>query len=224
MCLFLGYNLNWTDTGQKLMTPSRATINTRCYLMEDRLKSSRILKSMGLQTLQYVISGVPDSTKPLILDLQVRVDAHHLNEVRSMYAPPEHSCFDLVPHAFAVKAEEFYSNVGRPVVTRDNVWDTYLALLAYFRALKPDNELEVALVAKSVIPAVGEDPDGDKHMDLLPYKRLREGDRVIGIDDEQVLEGPDNMGGEENSDVDVGELEPNEWTDSSSRGSSDDEF
>ncbi|KAI0686829.1 hypothetical protein BC835DRAFT_1309378 [Cytidiella melzeri] len=157
-------------------------------------------------------------------DFAVGVDAKHLDEVRSRYAPPDHSCFDLVPPAFAAKAEEFYGHAGMPTITRGNVWNTYHTLLAYFRSIELDGELQTALAAQSVLPAVGEDPDGDEHMDLLPYKRFREGCQAIGTGGGQARETEGDMGSGEDSDIDIGELEPNVWTDPSSPGSSDDEF
>ena len=59
-------------------------------------------------------------------------DPEALDDVRALYAPPDHEVFQLVPPSFAELAQSFYTEMGRPKVTRDNVWDMYLDLLGRF--------------------------------------------------------------------------------------------
>ncbi|KAF8217983.1 hypothetical protein K438DRAFT_1914178 [Mycena galopus ATCC 62051] len=69
------------------------------------------------------------------LDFKIRVDPASIAEVRTLYAPPDHEVFELVPKAFAQLAAEFYLHLGQPPITRTNCWDVYTALLSQFQHL-----------------------------------------------------------------------------------------
>lgn len=49
------------------------------------------------------------------------------------------------------------------------------------------------MAAVSAIPDIGDDPTGAEYMELLPYKRFRVGDRVVGetnAEDDETMSAP----------------------------------
>ncbi|KAI6105017.1 hypothetical protein EV401DRAFT_1893017 [Pisolithus croceorrhizus] len=67
------------------------------------------------------------------LDFRVKVDPAAIEHVRKLYIKPTHTVFDLVPPAFGAFIEEFYVHMGRPSVTRQNVWTIYRGLCNMIR-------------------------------------------------------------------------------------------
>ncbi|KAF8141019.1 hypothetical protein K438DRAFT_1636426, partial [Mycena galopus ATCC 62051] len=65
----------------------------------------------------------------------IRVDPASIAEVRTLYAPPDHEVFELVPKAFAELAAEFYLHLGQLPITRTNCWDVSTGLLSQFQHL-----------------------------------------------------------------------------------------
>ncbi|KIK14796.1 hypothetical protein PISMIDRAFT_59358, partial [Pisolithus microcarpus 441] len=59
------------------------------------------------------------------LDFKVKVDPAAVEHVQALYITPSHPVFDLVPPAFGVFIEECYEHMGRPPITRENVWTLY---------------------------------------------------------------------------------------------------
>ncbi len=97
----------------------------------------------------------------------------------------------MVPPRFAERAAAYYGEAGVPEVNRDNVWNIYLDLLAFFESIEveDDEELAVQVSQRAAMPAVGDDPDGAEHMDLLNLPRcppLKH--RVVG-GEEQMIAG-----------------------------------
>ncbi|KAG6908222.1 hypothetical protein DXG01_005694 [Tephrocybe rancida] len=65
----------------------------------------------------------------------IHVEHQAIDYVRSLYAPPNHPVFELVPLTFGTYATQFYQTLGQPVITRNNVWDVYLDILNMFNQL-----------------------------------------------------------------------------------------
>ncbi|KAK0440491.1 uncharacterized protein EV420DRAFT_1221376, partial [Desarmillaria tabescens] len=55
-----------------------------------------------------------------------------IQAVRQIYAPPDHPMLQLVPNSFRQWAEVFMEELGHPEVTRECIWNVYLALLDKF--------------------------------------------------------------------------------------------
>ncbi|OBZ74272.1 hypothetical protein A0H81_05042 [Grifola frondosa] len=159
-------------------------------------------------------------------DFSVKVNPEHLAEVRNKYAPPLHPVFHLVPSAFALRAAEFYQELGSPVLDRDNIWTIYSELLSCFVAYDDDAELHTILSTHATLPAVGEDPDGEEWMPVLDLRRPREGDRVVGGLEHGAASTSAQAADNLELDGDFSEVmennEHNEWTDDSSSASSSD--
>jgi hypothetical protein len=64
-----------------------------------------------------------------------------VQHVRDLYAPQDHPVFELVPPTFGRLAEQFYREIGSPVISRTNVWDVYMGIRAHFYHLEgiPDD-------------------------------------------------------------------------------------
>jgi hypothetical protein len=60
---------------------------------------------------------------------QIKVEREALDHVRDIYIDSSHIVFDLVPKPFAEFMEHCYTELGRPLVKRETVWDVYLHLL-----------------------------------------------------------------------------------------------
>ncbi|KAF9495951.1 hypothetical protein BDN71DRAFT_1482434 [Pleurotus eryngii] len=83
--------------------------------------------------------GVPDHMEEFpelygALNFKVKVQAEVLAEARALYAPPDHLVFTLVPLSFENIIHQGYRGMGSPTITRDNVWETYRALVRYIYA------------------------------------------------------------------------------------------
>ncbi|KAG1874467.1 hypothetical protein F4604DRAFT_1680990 [Suillus subluteus] len=63
------------------------------------------------------------------LDFKIQIEPEALDFVRSLYIKPSHCVFDLVPEGFGKCIQHCYNDLGRPVITRQSVWDTYRLLL-----------------------------------------------------------------------------------------------
>ncbi|KAK7436254.1 hypothetical protein VKT23_019218 [Stygiomarasmius scandens] len=68
------------------------------------------------------------------LDFRVPINpnADYIKEAEQLYAPPDHPVFDLVPPEFAHWASMYYTQIGQPSITRNNVWNIYEQLLEKF--------------------------------------------------------------------------------------------
>ncbi|KAF4565750.1 hypothetical protein EYR40_002183 [Pleurotus pulmonarius] len=83
--------------------------------------------------------GVPDHMEEFpelygTLNFKVKVQTEALIEARALYAPPDHPVFTLVPPSFENIIQQGYQGMGSPAITRDNVWETYRALVRYVYA------------------------------------------------------------------------------------------
>jgi len=66
---------------------------------------------------------------------QVKCEEAALDHVRETYINSAHPVFDLVPGPFGEAINRVYSNLGRPAVTRQSVWEVYLQLFGTLRVL-----------------------------------------------------------------------------------------
>ncbi|KAF9256446.1 hypothetical protein L218DRAFT_1007342 [Marasmius fiardii PR-910] len=58
------------------------------------------------------------------------MNASYLQEAESLWAPSDHEVFELAPPDFALLIEHMYVHVlGKPELTRENVWTVYMDLL-----------------------------------------------------------------------------------------------
>ncbi|THH04666.1 hypothetical protein EW146_g10119 [Bondarzewia mesenterica] len=117
------------------------------------------------------------------VDFSVKVDPNHLSSVRNQFAPPDHFVFDLVPPEFFQLASQFEAEMGNPEVTEDNIWVIYSELVFYFHAVEGQDDLNVALSARSTEPAPpgGLGVDDDEFMPVLDLPPYRNGNQVIGV-------------------------------------------
>jgi hypothetical protein len=64
-------------------------------------------------------------------------EADYIKEAELLYAPPDHSVFELVPAEFNYWISDYYSQIGSPTITWNNVWNIYEALLGKFKSNAP---------------------------------------------------------------------------------------
>ncbi|KAF7790443.1 hypothetical protein EIP86_001398 [Pleurotus ostreatoroseus] len=163
----------------------------------------------------------------------IDIDQRDIDEVRAQYAPPDSPCFELVPPRFAERAVAFhtekYGPQGPPAVNRENAWDLYSELLAYFRSIETeDADLGTEIAACAARPPVGEDPNDVT--EVLNLARPRGRQRVIG-GEARIIDGKHrNVGGrlvfeEGDSSDEEGEvaLVEFEWSDDDHPGESDED-
>ncbi|KAG2132217.1 hypothetical protein BD769DRAFT_1666236 [Suillus cothurnatus] len=155
-----------------------------------------------------------------VLDFKIKVEREALDHIRELYIDPSHVVFDLVPQPFSEFMEYCYTELGRPLVTRDSAWDVYLRLLAIVnvndemipRHIELLDEAEEELTALPLIENLQELPyseDGnggyymggvggglglvDEHLHQLEsLARDDEPDITLGIDEDVV--GLDDAG------------------------------
>ncbi|KAJ3526678.1 hypothetical protein NM688_g8230 [Phlebia brevispora] len=126
------------------------------------------------------------------LDFAIQgVDDEYIEEVRTQFANPEDSVFDLVPPRFAMLAAEHYGDAGVPEVNRENAWDIYLDLLSYFHDIEEEEDgvLATEIAQRAAMPPVGEDPEGAEHMELLDMPRCPPRKHRIEGGREETIEG-----------------------------------
>ncbi|KAI0080982.1 hypothetical protein K474DRAFT_1704269 [Panus rudis PR-1116 ss-1] len=153
-----------------------------------------------------------DPPKYNSLDFSIKVPQEYIDDVRQQFAPPDHHCFELVPPAFAAKAEDFYSSLigPRQPRNRDFVWSIYAELLAFFQSIEVEvgDPLQTEIAEWGAMPAVGEDPE-----EVMPV--LKGLQRVPGVGRPYC----DDEGSDDEEEIDV-EPDYNEFSD----GSEDEEI
>ncbi|KAJ7061128.1 hypothetical protein C8F01DRAFT_1083345 [Mycena amicta] len=118
------------------------------------------------------------------LNFKVKVRKEAIDEVRSIYAPPSHEVFQLVPPDFYVLAMQFYAEISNPPppVTRTSVWDVYLAILGRFEHMDTLYQTPTALDERWGYALTLARDDHHDDMELLPnLHNLPEGSQVGAI-------------------------------------------
>ena len=89
------------------------------------------------------------------------------------WAPLDDAVFQLTPTSFHNQANDHYTSLGRPAISRGTFWDVYRSLLSCFR----EGHVDVTIEEQFNLANFGADQD----MDLLPgLRKMRIGDEVIG--------------------------------------------
>ncbi|KAJ7067441.1 hypothetical protein C8F01DRAFT_980136 [Mycena amicta] len=117
-------------------------------------------------------------------NFQVKVRKEAIDEVRSIYAPPSHEVFQLVPPDLYVLAMQFYAEISNspPPVTRTSVWDVYLAILGRFEHMDTLYQTPTALDERWGYALTLARDDHRDDMELLPnLHNLPEGSQVGAI-------------------------------------------
>jgi hypothetical protein len=121
----------------------------------------------------------------------VRQDA--IDQVRNLYAPKDHTIFQLVPPNFAVIINQLYCEIGQPPVTRQSCWDIYLQLLNCFHALDDVYNIPHGINEKWGYALTMARDNYAKEIELIPnLPPLHNGDSVIGPDGFYYMGGVNN--------------------------------
>jgi hypothetical protein len=108
--------------------------------------------------------------------LQIPVPAELFDEMGVIYAPPDHSVFELVPPLFRKRADRCYADIGQPMITSDTFWDIYRSVLARFRA---GDDIELATILRT-----NSEQETAEKADQIPVlanmKPFRNGPQVVG--------------------------------------------
>ncbi|KAG9083204.1 hypothetical protein FS749_006229 [Ceratobasidium sp. UAMH 11750] len=107
--------------------------------------------------------------------LKVEVPHEAVEQVRQMYAPPDHVVFQWMPQPFEAWAQKFYTHVGGEVIVRDNAWRYYHGILDLFHRLEAGTTLPhglgetLEIQSETASPGDGwlYDPDVEENMVLL---------------------------------------------------------
>ena len=78
-----------------------------------------------------------------LLRQQIKVHPDAIEDVRQLYAPPDHEVFILVPMDFSTIINDVYVNMRSPVIAVNTVWDVYRALHNTLMAAMNDLPMEV---------------------------------------------------------------------------------
>ncbi|KAH7922898.1 hypothetical protein BV22DRAFT_1016396 [Leucogyrophana mollusca] len=130
-----------------------------------------------------------------VLDFKIKVDPNAIAHVRNLYAPPDHPVFDLVPRSFSRVAQECYSMMGTPLITRENVWDVYRDMLARVQHFE---QLPATLEQEWQVHNTEGDPDNAafNHIPLIAgLTELPNGEDVARSDGSIYLGGVNNGNG-----------------------------
>ncbi|KAG9083879.1 hypothetical protein FRC06_004327, partial [Ceratobasidium sp. 370] len=84
--------------------------------------------------------------------LKVEVPLEAVEQVRQLYAPPDHPVFQWMPPQFEAWAQKFYIHAGGEVIVRDNAWHYYNTILDLFRRLEMGTILPQELGDSPEIP------------------------------------------------------------------------
>jgi hypothetical protein len=97
------------------------------------------------------------------------------------YAPPDHPVFELVPPAFGIWAQHYYSALKLEAVSSKTFWNVYSALLHAFKSgMDEDNELSPVLAEVERSSTHIDQQECDK-IDMLPgLKPFRAGGTAVG--------------------------------------------
>lgn len=89
------------------------------------------------------------------------------------WAPLDDPVFQLTPTSFHNQANDHYTSLGRPAVSRGTFWDVYNLLLARFRQAHVDATIEEQFHLANL--------GADQDMELLPgLQEMRIGGEVVG--------------------------------------------
>ncbi|KAH9046216.1 hypothetical protein EDB84DRAFT_1586945 [Lactarius hengduanensis] len=78
-------------------------------------------------------------------DYKIVVPPETFDEIERKYAPPGDPVFDLVPHAFAVRANAVWTDMGSPEPQFDNAWEIYLLIRDALRSMAWDEAFHQSL-------------------------------------------------------------------------------
>ncbi|KAJ7030326.1 hypothetical protein C8F04DRAFT_1367784 [Mycena alexandri] len=128
-----------------------------------------------------------------VLDFKIKVDPAAIAYVRNLHAPPDHEVFELVPKDFAKLVTEFYAQIGNPLITRTNVWDIYMVLLARFEHLDNLHRIPAQLDEQWGYSLTMARDDYEDDLALIPnLTPLHNGSEVVGPDGYYYMGGVNN--------------------------------
>jgi hypothetical protein len=104
---------------------------------------------------------------------QIMISTDMFDEMQQEWAPLDDPVFQLTPTSFHNQADDHYTSLGRPALSRGTFWDVYKLLLACFR----EGHVDVSIEEQFNLANLGADQD----MDLLPgLREMRNGGEVVG--------------------------------------------
>ncbi|KAJ7820410.1 hypothetical protein B0H14DRAFT_3089252 [Mycena olivaceomarginata] len=128
-----------------------------------------------------------------VLDFKVMVRQDAIDQVRNLYAPKDHTVFQLVPPDFAVIINQLYCEIGQPPVTRQTCW-TYTSSFSIVSMLSMTCTIYLmASMKKWGYALTMACDDYAKEIELIPnLQPLCNGDSVIGPDGFYYMGGVNN--------------------------------
>lgn len=104
---------------------------------------------------------------------QIMISTEMFDRMQQEWAPLNDPVFQLTPSSFHNQANDHYTTLGRPAISRGSFWDVYKLLLACFRQGHVDGTIEEQFNLANL--------GADQDMDLLPgLQEMRIGGEVVG--------------------------------------------
>ncbi|KAH9011327.1 hypothetical protein EDB84DRAFT_1279188 [Lactarius hengduanensis] len=106
-------------------------------------------------------------------DYKIVVPPETFDEIERKYAPPDDPVFDLVPHAFAVRANAVWTDMGSPEPQFDNAWEIYLLIRDALRSMAWDEAFHRSLSTVSQL---------EDRLEELPANLRADEDELLVVD------------------------------------------
>ncbi|KAF8876610.1 hypothetical protein CPB84DRAFT_412719 [Gymnopilus junonius] len=116
-------------------------------------------------------------------DYKIGIPDALFDKMEAEYASHDHPVFQLTPPEFDTRANKYYNEMGRPLVTSNSFWSVYQGLLSAFKNSDSDDATEeLANVLSGLDEATRHISEKDKdEVKLIPgLKPLRLGATVVG--------------------------------------------
>jgi hypothetical protein len=105
---------------------------------------------------------------------QIMISTDMFDETQQEWVPLDDPVFQLTPTSFHNQANDHYTALGRPAISRGTFWDIYTLLLACFR----QGHVDVTSIEEQFSLA---NFGANRDMDLLPgLREMRIGGEVVG--------------------------------------------
>jgi hypothetical protein len=109
----------------------------------------------------------------IFIRCQIMISTDMFDGMQQEWAPLDDPVFQLTPTSFHNQANDHYTALGCPAISRGTFWDVYKLLLARFR----QDPVDVIIEEEFNLANLGANQD----MDLLPgLREMRIGGEVVG--------------------------------------------
>ena len=165
--------------------------------MEYPISYTQNLNALSLRIFRYGMNNCVTWHDNLNIDrFQILISTDMFDGIQQEWAPLDDPVFQLTPTTFHNQANDHYTSLGRPAISRGTFWDIYKLLLACFR----QDHVDVTSIEEQFSLA---NFGANQNMDLLPgLQAMRIGGEVIGDGVATVALQEENFGADFTDDED----------------------